>query len=93
MRIYWQLWLYFHRCGIKSDFYPELFKKLRNNRNLNNIPVGERQMLFVKYASDIAQKNLADFFDMFYIGEGETVYFELLDCYKENKKNGGSRFL
>ena len=25
---------------------------------------------------------------MFYIGEGETVYFELLDCYKENKKNG-----
>ena len=64
MRIYWQLWLYFHRCGIKSDFYPELFKKLRNNRNLNNIPVGERQMLFVKYASDIAQKNLADFFDM-----------------------------
>ena len=23
---------------------------------------------------------------MFYIGEGETVYFELLDCYKENKK-------
>ena len=29
---------------------------------------------------------LADFFDMFYIGEGETVYFELLDCYKENKK-------
>ena len=34
---------------------------------------------------------LADFFDMFYIGEGETVYFELLDCYKENKKNGGSR--
>ena len=64
MRMYWQLWLYFHRCGIKSDFYPELFKKLRNNRNLNNIPVGERQMLFVKYASDIAQKNLADFFDM-----------------------------
>ena len=34
---------------------------------------------------------LADFFDMFYIGEGETVYFELLDCYKENKKNGGNR--
>ncbi|MCI7384577.1 MAG: TIGR03960 family B12-binding radical SAM protein [Hungatella hathewayi] len=34
---------------------------------------------------------LADFFDMFYIGEGETVYFELMDCYKENKKKGGSR--
>ena len=34
---------------------------------------------------------LADFFDMFYIGKGETVYFELMDCYKENKKKGGSR--
>ena len=31
---------------------------------------------------------LADFFD---IGEGETVYNELLDAYKENKKNGGTR--
>lgn len=34
---------------------------------------------------------LADFFDIFYIGEGETVYNELLDAYKENKKNGGTR--
>ena len=34
---------------------------------------------------------LADFFDLFYIGEGETVYDELLDVYKENKKNQGSR--
>lgn len=34
---------------------------------------------------------LADFFDLFYIGEGETVYFELMDRYKENKAAGGSR--
>ena len=34
---------------------------------------------------------LADFFDMFYIGEGETVYFELMDRYKENKQQGRSR--
>ena len=34
---------------------------------------------------------LAPFFDLFYIGEGETVYNELFDKYKENKKNGGSR--
>ena len=26
---------------------------------------------------------LADFFDLFYIGEGETVYFDLIDLYKE----------
>jgi len=34
---------------------------------------------------------LADFFDLFYIGEGETVYDQLLDAYKENKKNSGSK--
>ena len=34
---------------------------------------------------------IADFFDLFYIGEGETKYYELIDLYKENKKKGGSR--
>ena len=34
---------------------------------------------------------LVDFFDIFYIGEGETVYYELMDCYKAWKKRGGSR--
>ena len=34
---------------------------------------------------------LADFFDLFYIGEGETVYNQLLDVYKENKRSGGGR--
>ena len=34
---------------------------------------------------------IAEFFDMFYIGEGETVYYDLLDRYKENKAAGGSR--
>lgn len=34
---------------------------------------------------------LADFFDIFYIGEGETVYDELLDAYKIWKKSGKSR--
>ena len=34
---------------------------------------------------------LAAFFDLFYIGEGETVYFDLIDRYKENRAAGGSR--
>lgn len=34
---------------------------------------------------------IADFFDIFYIGEGETVYHELLDAYKEHKKRKTSR--
>ncbi len=35
---------------------------------------------------------IADFFDLFYIGEGETVYPELLDLYKECKRKGVGRF-
>ena len=34
---------------------------------------------------------LADFFDIFYIGEGETEYYNLMDRYKEWKASGKSR--
>ena len=34
---------------------------------------------------------ISDFFDFFYIGEGETAYNEILDLYKEYKKQGRSR--
>jgi radical SAM family uncharacterized protein len=34
---------------------------------------------------------IADFFDFFYIGEGETAYDEILDLYKECKGSGKTR--
>ncbi len=34
---------------------------------------------------------LADFFDLFYIGEGETQYFHLMDVYKIWKESGSPR--
>lgn len=34
---------------------------------------------------------IAEFFDLFYIGEGETRYRELLDLYKECRRSGESR--
>ncbi|TCL58516.1 radical SAM family uncharacterized protein [Kineothrix alysoides] len=34
---------------------------------------------------------IAEFFDMFYIGEGETMYRELIDLYKDSGKKGESR--
>lgn len=34
---------------------------------------------------------IAEFFDIFYIGEGETVYRELMDVYKEARRQGLSR--
>ncbi|MCR5202357.1 MAG: TIGR03960 family B12-binding radical SAM protein [Lachnospiraceae bacterium] len=34
---------------------------------------------------------IADFFDIFYIGEGETVFYDLMDLYKEWRKSGKKR--
>ena len=34
---------------------------------------------------------LADFIDIFFLGEGEKVDLEVIDLYKKNKKNGGSK--
>ena len=34
---------------------------------------------------------IAEVFDMFYIGEGEVVYAQLIETYKESKKRGDSR--
>ncbi len=34
---------------------------------------------------------LAGFFDLFYIGEGETAYRQLLDLYIDNKNHGGTK--
>lgn len=34
---------------------------------------------------------LADFIDIFYLGEGEVLYDEIIELYKENKKNSGSK--
>ncbi len=34
---------------------------------------------------------LAEFVDFFYLGEGEVLYDEILDLYKQNKKQGGTK--
>ena len=34
---------------------------------------------------------VAEFFDLFYIGEGETVYYDLIDLHKTVRAKGGSR--
>ena len=36
---------------------------------------------------------IAGFFDLFYIGEGETMYRTLFDLYLENKASGGNRLV
>lgn len=65
MRMHWQLWNYYHRCGHKKDFWPEMFKYLRQeeNRIVESNP-GEGQMKFAKAACEVANEDLTDFFEM-----------------------------
>ena len=63
MRMNWQLWNYYHRCGYKPDFWPEMFKALRENRITESDP-GAGQLLFAKTACKVANEDLTDFFEM-----------------------------
>lgn len=60
MRMNWQLWNYYHRCGHKTDFWQRLFKLMRENRTSSNNP-GVKQLLFARMASEAAQEDLTEF--------------------------------
>lgn len=62
MRMFWQLWVYFHRLNINPQFYPTLFNLLRETRMAAVTP-GQGQLLFAKMASQAANLDLTEFFD------------------------------
>lgn len=62
MRMFWQLWNYFHRLGIMSDFYPRLFNELRANPLTTSRP-GTAQLQFAKAVSKVANMDMTEFFD------------------------------
>lgn len=63
MRMFWQLWNYYHRCGYKPDFWQRLFKLMRDNRP-NSFNPGVKQLLFARMACQAAQEDLTEFFEM-----------------------------
>ncbi len=63
MRMNWQLWCYYHGCGYNTNFFPTLFKLLREDR-LENCDAGTAQLKYAKLASQAANEDLSDFFEM-----------------------------
>lgn len=61
-RMNWQLWNYYHRCGYNPQFFPTLFKLMRENRVSTQDP-GENQMMYTRMACRAANENLTDFFE------------------------------
>lgn len=67
MRMNWQLWNYYHRCGFKTDFWPTLFQILRDDPlpsefSTNEDP-GASQLKFAVAACKAAQEDLTEFFE------------------------------
>ena len=62
LRLNWQLWNYYHRCGHKPTFWQELFAELRKTPISESDP-GQKQMLFAKMAAKVAREDLSEFFE------------------------------
>lgn len=67
MRMNWQLWNYYHRCGFKPDFWPKLFQLLREDplpsEFSSNDDPGASQLKFAEKACEAAGEDLTDFFE------------------------------
>ena len=66
IRMYWDLYLYYHLGQKNTSFYPDLFKALRNDPltlyNTSNNNNGG--LKFVRKVCEVAQEDLTDFFDV-----------------------------
>ena len=63
-QMYYRLWLYYHRAGNNTQFYPRLFEILRNNRLSGGYyQSGKTSILrFYQHCCDAAQEDLTEFF-------------------------------
>lgn len=73
MRLNWQLWNYYHNCGVKSNFFPALFNYFRDGHQLPNQSAldyygkaenaGLCQLQYYEACCYVAGEDLTDFFD------------------------------
>ena len=61
MRMYWQLYLYYHLAQKNTSFYPTLFKTLREDP-LTLFSSNTGCLKFVRKVCEVAQEDLTDFF-------------------------------
>ena len=76
MRMYWQLYLYYHLAQHNTSFYPELFKALRSDP-LSLYSSNTGCLKFVRKVCEIAGEDLTDFFRIW-------GFFEPLNNYVVN---------
>lgn len=78
MRMYYQLFLYYHQAQKNTSFYPNLFKALRESPlriyNPNSSNGNNSVLKFVRKACEVAQEDLTDFFRAWGFFEPVTNY-------------------
>lgn len=62
MRMYYNLYLYYHRAGHKQDFYPTLFTNLRRDPIRLGTTASTSWLHFYKKACEAAQEDLTEYF-------------------------------
>ena len=73
MRMYWQLYLYYHLAGRNTSFYPTLFNNLREDP-LTLYSSNTGCLKFVRKVCEVAQEDLTDFFRVWGFFEPLTNY-------------------
>ena len=73
MRMYWQLYLYYHLAQKNTSFYPTLFNALRDDP-LERYQSNTGCLKFVRKVCEIAQEDLTDFFRIWGFFEPLTNY-------------------
>ena len=73
MRMNWQLWNYYHNCGVKPDFFPALFDYFRDGHQMPNQAApsyygraedaGLCQLEYYEACCIVAGEDLTEFFD------------------------------
>lgn len=91
LRMYWQLYLYYHVAGNNPQFYPTLFKLLREDpiikvgsSNKSYINKGSEDLLhFAEKCCEAANEDLTDFFEAwgFFVPMNENYYGDYADYY------------
>ena len=89
MRMFYQLWLYYHAAGRNRDFFPKLFEYLRNDpmsireASSGDVYTSGESLKFYKYACRAAGEDLTPFFEAwgFFVPFGKTA---ITDYYNYN---------
>jgi hypothetical protein len=82
MRMYWQLYLYYHLAQKNTAFFPTLFKELRKDP-LTLYSSNTGCLKFVRKVCQVAQEDLTDFFTVW--GFFEPLNNYIVNDYGEHK--------